>query len=171
MSSTICQNKNAKRNASAILSYIREYSIDISDNAIKQYSVNKTINSILSVYAGKTEKSGITFSARCNASSKLAVRDIDLIALLGNLLENALHGCRDSGKESPCIDIRIRVQNRRLIIVCDNTCMDNVELSDGLPVGKSIGISSILAVCKKYDGNLDYKVENGRCSACAVLNL
>ncbi|MCM1087523.1 MAG: nucleotidyltransferase domain-containing protein [Muribaculaceae bacterium] len=31
-------------------------------------------------------------------------------------------------------------------------------------------ISRILSVCQKYDGNLDYKVENGICSVCAVLN-
>lgn len=109
---------------SAILSYIREYSTEVSEAAVRQYSINKTINSIPSAYAGKTEKSSIAFGVKCNAPAKLAVRDIDLIALLGNL-----------------------------------------------PTGKSIGISSILSVCRKYDGNLDYKIENGICSVCAVLNL
>lgn len=156
---------------SAILSYIREYSAEVSEAAVKQYSINKTINSILSAYAGKTEERGIIFGVRCNAPDKLAVRDIDLIALLGNLLENALHGCLKSGKEHLCMDIHIRVQNDRLIIVCDNTCSDDMKLSGSLPTGKNIGISSILSVCRKYDGNLDYKIQNGICSACAVLNL
>lgn len=156
---------------SAILSYIREYSTEVSEAAVRQYSINKTINSILSAYAGKTEKSSIAFGVRCNAPAKLAVRDIDLIALLGNLLENALHGCLKSGKEHLCMDIHIRVQNDRLIIVCDNTCPDDLKLSGNLPTGKSIGISSILSVCRKYGGNLDYKIENGICSVCAVLNL
>lgn len=97
------------------------------------------------------------------------MREIDIIALLGNLLENALHGCLKSGKEKSCIEIHIRVKGGRLMIVCDNTCSDDLELSDGLPVGKSIGISSILAVCRKYSGNLDYQIENGVCSVCAVL--
>lgn len=155
----------------AILAYIREYSIAVSETAVRQYSVNRTVNSILSVYGGKVEESGIAFHVKCNAPEELAVQDIDLIALLGNLLENALHGCRESGKESPCIDIHIRIQSNRLIIVCDNTCSDDLKLSDSLPAGRSIGISSILSVCRKYDGNLDYKVENGICSACAVLNI
>ncbi len=156
---------------SAVLDYIREYGIEVSETAVKQYSVNSTVNSILSVYAGKAAGNGIVYSVKCNAPAKLTVRDIDLIALLGNLLENALHGCSKSGKEKTCIEILIRVQNCRLIIVCDNTCSDDMSLSGSLPAGKSIGISSILAVCRKYDGNLDYKVENGICSACAVLNL
>lgn len=156
---------------SAILAYIGEYRSEISEAAVKQYSLNRTVNSILSAYAGKTEESSIDFSVRCNAPKELKVREIDVIALLGNLLENAMHGCRESGQKETSIEIHIRLQNSRLIIVCNNTCSDNLKLSGGLPVEKSIGISSILSVCRKYDGNLDYKIENGVCSACAVLNL
>lgn len=155
----------------AILAYIREYSIAVSENTVRQYSVNRTINSILSVYGDKVEECGIVFTVKCNAPEEMAVRDIDLIALLGNLLENALNGCVESGKKNPGIDIHIRIQDGRLIIVCDNTCSDDLELSGSLPAGRSIGISSILSVCRKYDGNLDYQVENGICSACAVLNI
>ncbi len=155
----------------AILSYIGEYGNEISEAAVKQYSVNRTVNSILSVYAGKAEKNGIDFSVRCNAAKELGVREIDLIALLGNLLENALHGCQESGRENKSIEIHIRLQNKRLIVLCNNTCSDDLELADGLPTKKSIGISSILSVCRKYDGNLDYRKENETCSACAVLNL
>lgn len=155
----------------AILAYIGEYENEISEAAVKQYSVNRTINGILSMYAGKAEENGIDFSVRCNAAKELEVREIDLIALLGNLLENALHGCQESGKENKRIEMHIRLQNKRLIILCNNTCPDDLELADGLPAKKSIGISSILSVCRKYDGNLDYRKENETCSACAVLNL
>lgn len=154
-----------------VLAYVGEYSIEISETAVRQYCINRTVNNILSVYGGKAAESGVAFSAKCNAPAELEVRDIDLIALLGNLLENALHGCQKSGKEQSCIDVHIRLQNSRLIIVCDNTCPDGLKLSGGLPSGKGIGISSILTVCRRYEGNLDYNVENGICSACAVLNL
>lgn len=155
----------------AILAYIGEYKNEISEAAVKQYSINRTVNSILSVYAGKAEENGIDFSVRCNVTRELEMREIDLIALLGNLLENALHGCQESGKKSKRIEIHIRLQNKRLILLCNNTCPDDLELADGLPAKKSIGISSILSVCRKYDGNLDYRMENETCSACAVLNL
>ncbi len=156
---------------SAILAYIREYSNEVSETAVRQYSINRTIDSILSVYAGKAKESGIAFLVKCNVKAELAVRDIDLIALLGNLFENALHGCQKSEKDKLYMEIYIRMQNSRLTIVCENVCSENLELSGSLPKGKSIGISSILAVCQKYDGNLEYKVEHGICSACAVLNL
>ena len=157
--------------SAAILAYIGEYGNEISEAAVKQYSVNRTVNSILSVYAGKAEENGIGFSARCNVTKELKMREIDIIALLGNLLENALHACQGSGKENKRIEIYIRLQNKRLLILCNNTCSDDLQLADGLPVKKSIGISSILSVCRKYDGNLDYRMENETCSACAVLNL
>lgn len=155
----------------AILAYIGEYGNEISEAAVKLYSVNRTVNSILSVYADKAEENGIGFSVKCNVTKELEVREIDLIALLGNLLENALHGCQESGKENKSMEVHIRLQNKRLIILCNNTCSDDLELADGLPAKKSIGISSILSVCRKYDGNLDYRIENETCSACAVLNL
>ncbi|MBD5457271.1 MAG: GHKL domain-containing protein [Lachnospiraceae bacterium] len=156
---------------SAILAYIGEYGTEISEAAVKSYSENRTINSILSAYAGKADEGGISFSVRGNAPKELKIREIDLIALLGNLLENALHGCQESGKEKQCIEIHIRVHSNRLIIVCNNTCSDKLKLSGSLPAERSIGISSILSVCQKYNGNLDYKIENNVCSACAVLNL
>lgn len=156
---------------SAILTYIGEYRNEISEAAVKQYSLNRTIDSILSVYADKAGEGGVSFSVRCNVPEELKVREIDLIALLGNLLENALHGCQKSGKENPCIEIYVRLQNNKLVIVCNNSCSDKLKLSGSLPAGKSIGISSMLFVCQKYDGNLDYKIENDVCSACAVLNL
>ncbi|MBD5483870.1 MAG: GHKL domain-containing protein [Lachnospiraceae bacterium] len=156
---------------SAILSYIEEYGTEISEAAVKRYAENQTVNSILSAYAGKAEGSGAFFSVRCRVPKELNIREIDLIALLGNLLENALHGCQESGKEKQCIEIHIRLKNNRLVIVCNNTCSDKLKLSGSLPAGKSIGISSILSVCQKHDGNLDYRIENNLCSARAVLNL
>ena len=156
---------------SAVLAYIGEYSTEISEAAVKRYSENQTLNSILSAYADKAGEGGISFSVRCIVPKELKIREIDLIALLGNLLENALYGCQESGKEKQCIEIRIRLQSNSLLIVCNNTCSDKLKLSGSLPAGKSIGISSILSVCQKHDGNLNYKIENDICSACAVLNL
>lgn len=158
-------------NTAPILAYIREYIIEVSETTLKQYSENRTINSILSVYAGKAKESGIVFSVRCNAPRDLAVREIDQIALLGNLFENALHGCRESQKEQLRIDIYIRLQNNRFIVVCNNTCPDDLKMFGNLPSESGIGISSILNVCQKYEGSLDYTIENGICSVCAVLNL
>ncbi|MDE7266921.1 MAG: GHKL domain-containing protein [Lachnospiraceae bacterium] len=156
---------------SAILAYIGEYNTEISEATVKRYSENQTINSILSAYAGKAEEGGISFLVQCNVPKELKIREIDLIALLGNLLENALHGCQESGKEKPCMEIHIRLKKNLLLIVCNNTCSDKLKLSGSHPAGKSIGISGILSVCQKYDGDLDYKIEKDVCSACAVLNL
>lgn len=155
----------------AVLAYIGEYGAEISETALNQYSLNKTVNSIFSVYARRAEESGIAFLVKCIVPAELRVRDIDLAALLGNLLENALHGCGKSGKEKQFIEVRMHVKNNRLVIVCDNICPDDLELSGGFPTGKSIGISSILAVCRKYGGDLNYRLEDGVCSACAILHL
>ena len=73
--------------------------------------------------------------------------------------------------EKQRIEVYIRLLNNRLVIVCNNSCSDKLKLSGSLPEGKGIGISSILSVCQKYSGNLDYRIEHNVCTACVVLNL
>ncbi len=158
-------------NVSQILAYIEEYGVEISETAVRQYSVNSVLNSIFSAYAGKASENQIDFLVKCNVPEKLPVKDVELIAMFGNLLENAFHGCLDSGKGNLRIEIYVRLQKNRLMIVCNNTCSDKLKLRENLPEEKGVGISSILSVCRKYDGSLDYSLQDGTCSACAVLNL
>ena len=52
-----------------------------------------------------------------------------------------------------------------------NTSDENLELVDGIPKNKGIGILSILNVCEIYHGYVNYRFENGLCSVCVVLPL
>ena len=96
------------------------------------------------------------------------------MAILANLLENALNGCKEleAGQlRQPKIEISIREKDSNLLIVCSNTCSDKLEVSDALPKKRGIGISSIISACGHYNGKVDYAVKDGICSVYAALEI
>ncbi len=154
-----------------LLNYLEECDKDLSDTALKNYCMNRTVNNILSAYAGEAEKAGIEYVCEANADAKLPIKDTDIVAILANMLENAINGCKELGAEKLRIEVFIREKNGKLIIVCNNPCSERLVISDSLPQNKGIGISSIISACEKYGGKIDYTVKDGICSVCAVLEI
>ena len=95
-----------------------------------------------------------------------------LVAILANLLENALNSCKElEAFGHPKIEIQILEKDSNLLIVCRNTCSDKLEIADDLPQKRGIGISSIISACGHYNGKVDYTVKDGVCSVYAVLEI
>ncbi len=159
--------------ARGALRYLNDWDGELSEAAVKQYCCNRTINNILSAYERKTAASNVEYICKATASADLPVKDVHLVAILANLLENALNGCNEleASPIQPKIEINILEKESNLLIVCSNTCLDKLDISDGLPKKRGIGISSIISACGHYNGSLDYTVKDGVCSAYAVLEI
>lgn len=156
------------------LRYLNDWDEELSEAAVKQYCYNRTINNILSAYERKTDASNVEYICKASAPADLPVKDVHLVAILANLLENALNGCKELEAEQsgqPKIEIYIREKNGSLMIVCSNTCSDKLEIADDLPKNRGIGISNVLSACGHYNGKIYYTVKDGICSACAVLEI
>lgn len=152
------------------LSYLNDWDSELSEAAVKQYCCNRTINNILSAYERKTDASNVEYVCKASANPDLPVKDVHLVAILANLLENALNGCKElEASGQPKIEIQIREKDSDLLIMCSNTCSDKLEISDALPKKRGIGISSILSACGHYNGTVDYAVKDGVCSVYIVL--
>lgn len=157
-------------NQQAAMDYIQAYDHKILNLAPIRCSRNQAVNSVLCAYNAKFLEKGVPLEVHCQIPENISIQDVDLISLLGNLLENALHGCEDcEGIQKT--EIFLHEQTEKLIVVCENTCSPALELEGDLPKQKGIGVSSMLAVCDKYDGHLGYSVKNGICSVCAVLKI
>ncbi len=62
------------------------------------------------------------------------------------------------------IQFSIKKQKNKLIIYCRNTCKMETELKNGQPKTEftgGIGVSSIIRAAEKYDGEYDFKNDNG----------
>ncbi len=154
-----------------LITYLKEYDKDFADTTVKNFCVNRTVNNILSAYAVEAEKAGIDYIFEANAEAELPVKDTDIVAILANLLENAINGCKEADTDKQRVEVYIREKKGKLIIVCNNPCTDELVLADDLPKNKGIGISSIVSSCAKYGGKIGYTVKDGICSVCAVLEI
>ena len=104
----------------------------------------------------------------------IPIRDIDWVAILANMFENAIHGCVNSGKMQQEIDIYIAKRGSKIVIQCTNTCADDIRFQKGIPKsrsGEGIGTASIMKTASRYNGGTDFAMEDGRFVTRILLNL
>lgn len=127
-----------------------------------RFCENRTVNSILTAYAQKARQAGIRMDVEAVVRQDMCIRDIDFTAILGNALENAIHGCIEAGEKAPFIDVKIQAKNTRLIIVVSNTCHGKAVFENGIPQSRKggIGVRSMIRSANSYDGQLDFQCED-----------
>lgn len=102
-----------KREYSQLLAYLTQYDEDVEKWEVKDISRNLAVNSILLAYAKKARRQNIQVTMDIRLGENLPVRDIDWIAILANMFENAIHGCVGSGQPQQEIDIYISQKKTR----------------------------------------------------------
>lgn len=148
-----------------ILGYLEEYDTEIGKTVRKRLCTNSVIDNVLTVYGNQAEKEGIKVNYAITTDDDAGIKAVDMVAILANLMENAIHGCLESGKGQMDIRVQISTKAGKFLIVVDNTCKDNIYFKNGLPKRKKrrgIGISSIVKSVERYGGNADFKTEEGR---------
>lgn len=129
---------------------------------------NMTVNTVLTVYAGRAKENGVSVKIFANASRDLAVSPQDLVIIIANLFENAIHATDKLKSKEKYINISIKESVRRLIIKVENPCRQSLSFDETL---YGVGIRSVIATTNKYDGMYDFAAEDGIFSAKVSLNL
>lgn len=151
-----------------ILKYLQQENT-VSQETPRVYCPNTTVNSILVSYAAKAEEAGVAFAVEADTGSGSLIEDVDFVAILANLLENALHACVKDENNGP-VDVRLRMVGKKTVIVVSNPCGSGLKIENGLPVDRGIGIDSIVFSAARHQGEINYTVEDGICTACVILN-
>ena len=147
-----------------LLDYLSEYSFEVENSGRKRVCVNPVIDNVLSVYLAQAGQEEIDMDFSVNVDKNIGIQDVDLVAILANLLENAIHGCEDSGKEKRKILVWMETKAGRLSIVVENTCREDILFKNGIPMSKGrkgVGVSSIIKGVERYGGNIDFTCEDG----------
>ena len=152
---------------------VREYlkSLVESDNEVwgeVRYCDNTTINTVLSVYERRAKESGISVRISAKASQDIEVLPQDLVIVIANLFENAIHATAKHKSKQKEIDISIKGNDRRLLIKVENPCKNNLTFDETL---YGVGIRSVIAATNKYEGMYDFSAEDGIFSAKISLKL
>ena len=144
---------------------------------VVEYCGHRMLDTILSEYREKAKQSEISFDAYVEPGSTLrGIEDVDLITMLGNILDNAWLAA--SKIDMASISVRIFMQKDGglcVIKVVNDFIGELKEINDKLVSTKcdkgihGVGISSVKKTAKRYGGFFEHYVEQKRFHAVLVL--
>lgn len=150
---------------------VREYLTNLvdSDRVVwgdVHYCENRTVNTILTVFERKAKEQDISVTIAAKVSRDISILPQDLVIVIANLFENAIHAT--SKVKNKHIDISIKESTQRLLIKIENPCRNTLIFDETL---YGIGIRSVISTTNKYEGMYDFSANDGIFSAKISLNL
>lgn len=150
----------------------------LNKEEVCEYSNHKMLNIILSEYSVKAESVGVVFNVYVEPGCILNhIQDVDLITMLGNLLDNAILAASKKEKDSYVV-VRIFMQKDGklcVIKVVNDFVGDLKEVRGKLISTKNetgvhgIGLSSVSKIAEQYNGYLEYYIIDEDFNAVVVL--
>ena len=132
--------------------------LDESDKKI--YTSNVVINTIINHKISQAKKLEIKTDVNIKVSKAIHIDYKDAGILLGNILDNAIEACEKIKKKERWIKIdMLHNKNTLFIEVCNSKGKELTNISKSSKSdahNHGIGISSIKAITKKYDGYVEF---------------
>lgn len=142
-----------------------EEDLDAVDIAIQ--TGNVTVDAILSSKLSVAESREIEVSCKAKVPKKLAVSDIDLCVIIGNLIDNGIESCEKlKSQEKRFIRIYIGIFKEQLYISVSNATNEVIRKLDKEFISNKRGnhghgLKRIDRIVEKYDGFINRKNEPG----------
>ena len=152
---------------------IREYLVNLMNSDSKiwgevRHCENTTVNTVLAVYGRRASENGIGVNISALVSAGVPVLPQDLVIVIANLFENAIHAASALKSRAPYINITVKESPQRLLVKVENSCQEKMTFDKA---DHGIGINSVIATTNKYDGMYDFTAEAGIFSAKVIMNL
>ncbi|MCR5432583.1 MAG: ATP-binding protein [Lachnospiraceae bacterium] len=166
----------ANGNIEGIRSFLSEYSDNMPRTEVVYYCSNIAVNALLNYYAEQAKKAKIRFTLEVDMPAELPLSDVEMCAVIGNILENAVFACKDIPAEERFADLVIRVENdSQLYIVAANSFNGELEMNDGRLLsthgGSGIGLASIASIVSRYGGMARFSSEDNEFFSDVVIPL
>lgn len=141
-----------------------EQDLDNVNQLIESGNVN--LDAILNSKISLALKNGIEVDYKAVCPARLAISDIDLCALIGNLLDNAVEACETLTDGKPFIRLYIGIVKKQLYISVTNTTGERVRKMDYEYITRKRGnhghgLKRINMVVEKYQGYINRQNEPG----------
>jgi sensor histidine kinase regulating citrate/malate metabolism len=132
-----------------------------------RYCDNLTVNTILTVYERRAKENGIKANIKATVSRDVAISAQDLVIVIANVFENAINAVENLKIKDKYINLTIKDNAQRLVVLSDNPCRENLAFDESC---YGVGIRSIISTVHKYEGMYDFAADEGIFSAKINLN-
>ena len=144
------------------------------DYGIYVSTVNASLNAILNAKCSLAASRGISVDTKILLPGQISLNDVDLCALMGNLMDNALEAC--SRCRNGEISVMISQKQGYLVIEIENTVSKNVfQENPQLETTKKdktlhgLGIRIARDIAGKYGGEATFQERRGRFLALVTI--
>lgn len=148
--------------------YIHEIYAGIEAGRVTAFCENEAANLIFSAFAQRAREGDIPIEIRTGISQNIPICESDLCVILSNALENALHACQKRKEKGlpAFIEVSAYEDHGKFFLQFINTCDEDIPFYCGLPVtndpGHGIGVRSICAIVKRYNGIYSFLVKDNQ---------
>ena len=119
---------------------------------------NSALNTVLTEKSILCKNNAINFTMMVDGASLDFMLPVDIYALFGNALDNAVNCLSELPVEERQLKLRVVKVGNMVSILCENVCHDKLRFENGLPQTKQadvynhgFGTKSIASICKKYN--------------------
>lgn len=145
----------------AIGNYVAKLSEQLNDYSKSRSSGNKLLDVMLNKYEIDCKMRGISFEYDVKTCNLSQLEDIDLVTILGNLLDNAVTASEKSAQKY--ISLSTVYRNRYSVLILGNSCdtppkqSGNRLISTKSETGfHGFGLKSVAKAVNKYDGDYEW---------------
>ena len=124
------------------------------------------VDIIVNSKIAEAEEKKIEFTYDIGQLGSINIQDIDMCALLANLLDNAIEACERLESKGRWIYLKIKREKHMLIIWIENSIIDDKKQKEKFfqtskkdKIIHGLGIKSVNNVVQKYDGYKEYEIE------------
>lgn len=146
--------------------YIKQFA-GILKKGYTPFCANMAVDAVASHYAGLAESQNTKMEWDLRLPKELPVPEVEFCAMLGNLLENALNATEKVPEEKRRIDVvSSMLSDTMLGLSVTNPYVGKVRFDrDHLPIslvpGHGVGMPSVAATVKRYNGDMDITAKDG----------
>ena len=139
------------------------------------YCENELANTLLAYFCALAREQGVEYEVQAALPETLSVGKIDLSAIFGNLLENALEACGRQKSGRRYIRVRCGIYENKLLLTIENSCegVPHIHHSGVYYSSKrdslGIGIESVRTVVAHYNGVCQFDARDNTFTAKVML--
>lgn len=165
-----------KSGQTEVMDYVTSVSAPINRLSNIVWSGVDVVDAILNHGIAEAKEKGIQMDVNVEFPRNSNIASDDLCVILFNLLDNAMEACENWQEEGAEISVTIRRIQHFLMIKVKNPCAKRIKRRLGWflstkenPAHHGIGLRNVRETAEKYNGNVEFQVEDGYFVTCVLL--